>query len=83
MRDCVHRDPTDRQTFSASDKVSRECILQNAEPHSALRVGTPLCIYKNVKEKAFLKTKYLFIWLCSVLVLACGISCLCRSMQDL
>lgn len=30
----VHRVPTDRQTFSALDKVSRECILQNAEPRS-------------------------------------------------
>lgn len=84
MRDCAHRVPTDRQTFSALDKVSRECILQNAEPHATLRVGTPLYACKNVEGEGFFKkNEHLFIWLRWVLVSACGIPCLCRSMQDL
>lgn len=65
MRDCAHRVPTDRQTFSASDKVSRECILQNAEPHAALRVGTPLYACKNVEGEGFFK-KRTFIYLAAL-----------------
>ena len=69
VRDCAHRVPADRQTFMHRT-VSRECILQNAEPHSAVRVGTPLRACKNVEREGFLK-KQIFIYM-AVLGLSFG-----------